>query len=267
MNRRYVLLALLFLTAGFPHWGCGGSGGGPGFSTLTSDQQAAVNNVTGSLRSLAGVLGGALNDLEASDFSAQGGSTGPSGTCPAKSVAKNGQSSLITLDYGSGCSAGGTSYAGAATVNYVFGGNQATLAFQNFAVNNRPVTGTMTLAVNSFSSPLSLSGSTNLTVDNTTLSGPFSLTVADNGLITIPTANLTVTSGTSYSVALTNLVINPTNNSSGLPQSGTAAIGYTPPVGNQAITLTVGFTSDTPTNRNVLVSVNGSSPIRYTLPQ
>jgi hypothetical protein len=258
--------------------GCGGGSSTSSGSSLTPDQQvAATNSVTAMNDSSS--CGSSLDVLtNAQVLQAILAGATPSTTTvniqngPVVTVTKATSSLTVSVNYGAGVTgANGNVTAGIVAITIDPANNSGSLAFNNFTVNGQTITGTVTLSAVSYNANgASADLSENLTISTFgTVVGTADISYKSlSQTLTISTGNFTVTplSGGTYAVALSNIVIPPSVNGSTLPSAGTMTITYTPSGSSTPTTLQITFSSQTPIDRIVKMSVDGSPSFYTTLP-
>jgi hypothetical protein len=249
----------------------GNTGGGTQPASLTSDQQQAASTSVGAINYTSAIL----SPISALTLSGQSQAsvsmvTPHSNTKPVITVSNINAELVVTANYGAGITGpDGNTTSGLVSIAIDKNDHSGEVAFNDFSVNGKTVTGTITLSSVSFSaSGFSCAAALNLTISSFgTITG--SAAVSDQSqVLTIANGTFTVTpvSGGTYGITLTNVVINPAANGNSLPDAGTMAISYIPSGSADQTTLLITFNSQTPSTRNVQVSVDGGTTFTVTLP-
>jgi hypothetical protein len=245
--------------------GCGG--GGSGSVALPSSaqvQQAAVRQGT-SFQNLADAI-----DPMSVLSTTQSVSISPPvrGATPISTV---GTTSTVTNEFGSGTvGSDGVTRSGSIAVTWNTSSNTGSVQFNNYAVNGQPVTGSITLSnialgVGSFSATEA--------IDLTLTSGHYVANVTENYANSVTTLNgtyaFTPTSGPSYSGAIVNVQLDPSQYGNDIPFAGdvTSSTSFTTTSGQTLdAVVTISFNTSTPTTKQVGVSVRGVAEPPITLP-
>jgi hypothetical protein len=258
--------------------GCGGGGGSSSSgSSLTPNQQLATTNSMNGMN-YSSSCGSSLDVLtNAQVLQAILLGATPSSTTvdvsngPIVTVGKATNELTIAVNYGTGVTGpNGNVTAGLVTISIDTANNSGTITFTNFTVNDQTITGTVTLSSLSYNANgASADIAENLTISSfgTVVGTAYVSYQAQLQTFTISTASFTVTplAGGTYAVSLSDVVIPPSVNGSTLPSAGTMAITYIPSGSTIPTTLTITFSSQTPIDRVVKVSVDGSPSIYATL--
>lgn len=251
--------------------GCGGGGSsssGPSSAVVTYAVDGAE---TARLMSLAGQCAAGY---------ANGGVTGvitvvgAPGISPTTTVTVNGTTTTTTVNYGSGISSGGETISGSFTVVFNTANNTGTITFTNFSVttaaNLETVAGTVDFVITPGSNGSNSEAvSNNLTVvdggQTYRLVGTFTAdSTTSSGLVEIPTADETLTAPQGVLIETVNdLTFDPTTHHA---DGGSIQSTYTPSESPIAISILITFSSQTPTNRMVGVSVDGSPSTQVQVP-
>ncbi|MCC7490850.1 MAG: hypothetical protein IT204_00805 [Fimbriimonadaceae bacterium] len=248
--------------------GCGG-GGGSDPATLADSDRAAINSSATMLdlygqflSTFAPVVDVALNETR------QGGG------CPAVSVDRGTGQVTITLDYGTGCShsADLPTIAGSVAVTANLTTGTAAVALSNLTIGGVAVTGTASLQLAGTVGSYSFDGMTvtgNLAfAGEGTVSGSATLDFTPERAVILTTGQLALTpvEGPTTTVTADDLVMDPLNNGSFLPEAGTLTIVAPASVGGGTVTLVVTFSADTIEDGTVTVTVNGRPAGTHQLP-
>ena len=270
MHTKYIAsviaIALLLVS------GCGG-GGGSSSSSLSSTAQSASNSAaqTAKMTSLIGrcmggfVTGGANGVISV---------VGTPGVSPTVTVQVSGTTTTTTADYGTGVTSGTTTISGSVVTVFNTATNSGTITFHHFTDTTTHGTtildGTIqftitpgTGGVDTVSTQADLTFTDNGDVIHLTGSATFDVSQT-TGLIDVSTANLTLTSaeGTLTSTATSLTFDSATHRVNG----GSIHATYQPNGTSLSLSVTVTFTSETPSNGKVLVSVAGSPAVEAHVP-
>jgi hypothetical protein len=241
---------------------------------LTAAQKDAAAAVTTQLEAL-GAVWGTCSELSTTSLDLNLTSqNGTFGECPAVTLVSTApQSVMMKLDFGAtGCSSTATAnqtVSGAVKISMTRGTRTASIEFESLTVSGKAITGTVSATLATMTNGVRMTGTCDImTAQVGSASGSLTVEITKDGLITLTTGDVTVSDGTtSYAVALAGIVCDSINNGNFLPESGTATFEV-PNEGRGPATLTVvvTFTSQTPVDGTVQVSIAGSQPVTYRLP-
>lgn len=176
---------------------------------------------------------------------------------PSVTTTLNGTTSTVSMDFGAGLTDdGGIRRAGVIKLIRNTSTNTGSIAFENYSVEGRSVSGSATL--------------TNIQINTTSLSATMSYNIAQGTNNYFGTQNYSYSGGASkvsgsgqasldgtlFQWVATNLTYRPTVNRSWVPDGGTLDFEY-PGFGTTNATYKVQFSGTTPATKNVSVIVNG----------
>jgi len=269
LSRGACALTLFGLAVGLA--GCGGSSDPIVTPSPSTDQvQQSVDLGENSLTTMASAM-------DALGYVSQGDPTrsrvptnGPTITVTGRGT----DSITVTVDYGAGIAGPtGILYSGSVSTTYSRTGHTGVVTFTNFTVKGHTINGTITHTNLTVSSTgVSYTSTLDLTISNFGhVQGTMNYSFDTSRTLTITSGNLSITptGGATYTVTLSNLTINPSVNHNLIPSGGTVTITYPFVIAGQTVTglITLTYDSQSPIDDTVLVSINGSSPVRYDLPE
>lgn len=245
--------------------------GEPTDGELAPQQKAAVDAVVDQLEVASKALTSFVDGFTGVDADTDGSVAG----CPDVSFVRENGVTSITVDYGDdGCTNayyGDSLVSGAVSVN--FNRLEQTLSgvFDDFTIGHdvfagsfdfnqdrdetgrRVLTGTVDIAVAGHGST---EGTLTMRVD------------VANVTLSIEDASLTLTDadGVSYSVSVTDVVIDPIDNRSFVPESGTAEFEGPVAGSDEVIVFIIEFTAQSPVDGTVLVTIGDAPPVEYQIP-
>ncbi len=243
-------------------------------SGLTTAQKTAVSDVAGQTEALSSVWG-TCSGLSTTDLDLNpAAQDGTLGECPAVSLLMPDPQSLrVNLEFGiEGCSGpatGGQTVSGSVSITISRGTKSASVAFDDLALDDQAVTGTITATLEKTDAAVSLTGTCDITTAQVgSATGTITVQITTAGLITITTGDVTLSTSTAtYAVALANVVLDPINNGNFWPESGTATFEVpNDGPGPDTLTVVVTFSSQTPVDGTVQVTVEGAGPYTYQIP-
>jgi len=191
------------------------------------------------------------------------------GTCPVTRYASDFVWGLIALDFGrdAGCS-------GAATGGLLFKGDIAgymalatrftVLEWNVFSIAGHGVTGHLEVRISTSSNGAGLEGSCVVTTEGIgAAAGEVDIAYERSGAYVFESASLAVVEdGASYATTLSYLLIDPITHGNFVPAGGTVAFDL-PELG---VSVEVLFTTASPVDGTVWVSINGGGAVEYQLP-
>lgn len=267
--------------------GDGNNGGDSGNSepTLTAEQITTVNQTAQALRQTFAALVGLRSitnpalDLTIPRLTLSAGPLNDA-SCPTSvayvSNADAIQGSMIFGDLGNGCSdtvTGSRTFSGSidfdmdrnaftAVFNYQSDPNTESLDVTAFTFDGIGVSGTYSPSITNTADGRDMVGVLDLTLINLgeVDSADLTVTLSNTGKLTIDSASITLNTGTEISVLLANVMVDPSETGSLLPNTGSATFI----LGGQAFMIS--FDASTPTSRAVSVTLDGGSASTVTLP-
>ncbi len=269
-------LALLCGTASLLVGGCPTltTDGTTSTTGLTTAQKTAVGDVAEQTAAL-GSVWGTCSGLSTTDLNlnpvAQDATVGE---CPSVSLLMpDPQSLTVNLEFGiEGCSGpatGGQTISGSVNITISRGTQSASVVFDDLALDDQAVTGTVTATLEKTDAAVTFTGTCDITTAQVgSTEGSITVAITTAGLITITSADATLSTGTAtYDVALANVVLDPLNNGNFWPESGTATFEVpNDGPGPDTLTVVVTFSEQTPVDGTVQVTVAGAGPYTYQIP-
>lgn len=229
---------------------------------LTGEQAQALDQAINSLDALAGVFAG-VGSIDSDDGDGGPIVIGGQSGCPQVSISQG----SITADFGEGCSPAlypELTFSGSITGQLDLSEGTLSLTFQDYAIDDTTIDGTMTGSVSldgqtlAFEADLDARFTSDL--DSYSVSGSVVVQVnLTTGEVLIVSGDLTFNEGTAnaYTVSLSNVHMAPENGF--VPDSGTITLDV------DGVVMQVTFTSQTPINGEVLLSINGSPTVSVSL--
>jgi len=231
---------------------------------LTDDQQESVETTVATVQDLASVMAVLLYAA-----AGEGVDDGIGGSdCPVFSL-DNGQ---LVLDYGEGCTPAlypESTFSGSVSGELNVSERTATLTFDDFAIDGDSVDGTVTLSYTRDNGISTIEAEVDLAFDDgrseVTTTGELTVVIDEStGEITITYGDLVIADQSgSDAVILENVHSDVASNGNFLPDAGTATITWEEPP--PPVTMVITFTDQTPVTGTVLISVNDSPTISYTV--
>lgn len=195
---------------------------------------------------------------------------GQFGSCPAVVFVASAPTAAIQFDFGTGCTAGAQTVAGALELRVTRTSRTLDVTFDEFRVAERAVTGAVSVALSRLGDSVTLAGEFDLaTAGVGALDGSGDVTITRAGVVSINSADATVTAadGTAYRVVLDGCVIDPATHGNFIPQAGTATFELpTDGAGPDLVTVVVRFDADSPSTGVVRVQVGTAPAVDFTLP-
>ena len=249
---------------------CGCPAPQPSNNELTAAQQAAVNSVVGQLDAFSAVLG-TFAPLGNSQLNLDNiGVIGSFGTCPQVSFVRSETTAIININFGAGCSGpatAGKTVSGALNVNVTRQSRSAVFQFVSLTVDGHSISGTASATLAPTADGVTLTGTCDITTGAGEVSGNFTAHITSTGVLTLDAQNLLFASAAAtYQVTLASVVIDPTGNGNFVPESGSASVTVPNESGAGTVTLTITFSSQTPVNGTVQVTVGSGRAITYQIP-
>jgi hypothetical protein len=241
---------------------------------LTTAQKTAVSDVAEQTAAL-GSVWGTCSRLATTDLGLNPvAQDGTFGECPSVSLLMpDPQSLTVNLEFGiEGCSGpatGGYTVSGSVNITISRGTQAASVVFDDLALDNQAVTGSVTASLERSDDAVTLTGTCDIaTAQVGSAEGSITVEITTAGLITITTADATLSTGSAtYDVALANVVLDPLNNGNFWPESGTATFEVpNDGPGPDTLTVVVTFSDQTPVDGTVQVTVEGAGPYTYQIP-
>lgn len=187
------------------------------------------------------------------------------GDCPRVSLVNDGTTAVIAFDFKTGCgtgATGGLTVAGGLSITVTLASRTTVIeskATNMLTIDGVSYEGKLTFTQTRSGGTVTLTGqSDGVTIDGVgEVSGDLVVTINQGGRITVE-GTLTVDDGsTMRAVTLDGVEVDPVSNGNFLPSAGAMAFAE----GSSEIVVT--FSADTPTTREVQVSINGSAEITY----
>jgi hypothetical protein len=195
------------------------------------------------------------------------------GQCPIVSYLKGatGVNTLITLDFGGGCSSlvtGNQAVSGLSAASVNLTTHVATIDFTTLVFAGKTVQGQLTpVTISDSAGEANLAGNMTVNVAGTgQFVGNFDVTLTNTGRITINSAVFTAENGPPSQITLTAVIVDPTLTLNLVPFQGSAQFDTPSAAGTGVEQAVITFTTETAQNGTVQVQVTGSPSTEFQVP-
>ena len=249
----------------------GGDGGGNGNDVgLTVQQQAAVEAVASQLEATARAVTSVADSLQGLDAE----NDLQLGDCPVVAADVMNGTISVAVDFPDGCTndyyGDDVALSGGASIAFTVADRSVTVTFNDFSDGDQTVSGDLNVQLTREDLRRTLTGDIDIATTGVgTAVGQLEIEYdSARARITIHDADLALTDpdAVSYSVEMDGLVIEPIDNGSFIPESGTVTFqvpAETP--GGDPVTIVVEFDSQSPVDGTVSVTVGELPAVQYTL--
>ena len=277
MTKRILLLPALALLIGT---GCGVNGLTTSADQLSTEQinaiLASIDATQGIADSAEVVSPGIASEDEQSNKSANADLLVSFGTCPSVTLETDEQGDSLpslTVDFANGCVPNATETttecSGSATGTITFFPRVLSLSFSDFGCGRRNTDGDVDLSWTRSDNTVTVVGSWDLSVtpnDGIASATEGSGTATYNNSTrstTIQTYNgQLMRAGNTWTTELSGVQVSYQNNANLIPFAGTATV-----TGTRVGTVVATFDEDSPTNRLIMLSINGGPAFEYEIPE
>ena len=249
----------------------GGNGNGNGNGgELTVEQEAAVNAVVEQLEVTAKAFGSVAQSFSGLDANGDG----TFGECPVVTAEIANGVSNVEVDFGPAPGCENDYYdnpaSGSVSLTLDTVARDLEIVFNALSVDEVTTNGSATMSLTRAGQSRTVTGTLDIATSGVgTAEGDLSVNINLAALtIAVDDADLIITDGegTSYSVDITGIFIDPVGNGSFIPEAGTIRVEIPDDDGTGTITMVIEFNADSPATRVVQVTVANTETIDYELP-
>ncbi len=233
---------------------------------ISAEAKQVVEDVAAQFTPTAEAVAVLLDALESIDFDGENTFEG----CPTVTTTVAAGVFAITIDYGEGCIRefyGEDPASGSVTMSFDSQQQMLSFVYTDLVIGGRAVSGTLELALASEGDARNLAGAIDIVTNSGTVVGTIDLSLSlVEGSITFSEATLTLTDseGTSIAVAVDSVAIKPIDHASFIPESGTMTFEVpNDGLGPETLTAVVTFSSQSPVDGTVTVTVGPAAPVTY----